>query len=84
MTHEIAIKYVLTSGDGYLIFFRPCIDKTIDWKVRFLYAFFTNKKFLLCFLQDTVKKCFFSPANSIVDYPFTFVFKPQFLAAPKN
>ena len=55
----------------------------LAWAILF-FAFFANKNFLLCFLQDTIKKCFFSPANSIVDYPLPFVFEPQLLAAPKN
>ena len=83
MTWEITIKHVFISEDGYRTFFRPCNDNTIDWKVRFFACFFANKKFLLCFLQDSINKYFFYPVNSVVAYPLNGS-KPELPAAPKN
>ena len=51
--------------------------------VRFFTCFFANEKFLLCFLQNTISKCFFYPLNSIVAYPLNGS-KPELLAAPEN
>ena len=50
-----------------VLFFKPCMDSTIDSKVRFHICYFTNKK---VFSIRTHSACtLFYPINSIVAYP---------------
>ena len=69
--------------DGDRTIFRPCMDNTIDSKVRFHMYFFANNKFLLCFLKDTFCYCFLYPMNLIVAYPFNEN-NPQLVVYPMN
>ena len=61
MARKITIKHVFISDDG--LFSGLAWTTLLTEKQRFLHAFFANKKFLLCFLQDTISKCVFYPVN---------------------
>ena len=63
MAREITIKHVFISDDGYRTFSGLAWTTLLTEKQGFLHAFFANKKFLLCFLQDTISKCVFYLVN---------------------
>ena len=46
--------FFFVSDDGYRTFYRPCMDNTIDSKVRFYIRFFANKNFFTVFLEDHI------------------------------